>query len=236
MDAPTAVRAPSSRSCIGGRFSEPTFSVRQREIPDGERRHWRTVMDPKEQLAQVTNLLTPLVEGTDANQLDNETPCSDFRVRDLIGHFTFGRFLFAAGMSGDKSRGDELLGSMPQQFGDVLGDDHHATYRDASAQLDTAVGGVEDLGETVSLVFGDMPAGVALQMLSGDNLVHCWDLARSTGQDFNPPEDLVEATTQFMSGFITDDRRAGGGFGPEVQVPEDAPALDRLLGLCGRTP
>ena len=98
-------------------------------------------MDPKEQLAQVTNLLTPLVEGTDANQLDNETPCSDFRVRDLIGHFTFGRFLFAAGMSGDKSRGDELLGSMPQQFGDVLGDDHHATYRDASAQLDTAVGG-----------------------------------------------------------------------------------------------
>ena len=76
-------------------------------------------MDPKEQLMQVTNLLSPLVEGTDAEQLDNETPCSDFRVRDLIGHFTFGRFLFAAGMSGDKSRGDELLGSMPQEFGDI---------------------------------------------------------------------------------------------------------------------
>ena len=98
------------------------------------------------------------------------------------------------------------------------------------------MGGVEDLEETVSLVFGDMPAGVALQILSGDNLVHCWDLARSTGQDFNPPEDLVEVTTEFLSGFITDDRRAGGGFGPEVQVPDDASALDRLLGLCGRTP
>ena len=193
-------------------------------------------MDPKEQLMQVTNLLSPLVEGTDVEQLDNETPCSDFRVRDLIGHFTFGRFLFAAGMIGDKSRGDELLGSMPQQFGDVLGDDHHATYRDASAQLDTAVGGVADLEETVSLVFGDMPAGVALQILAGDNLVHCWDLARSTGQDFNPPEDLVEVTTGFLRGFITDERRAGGGFGPEVQVPDDASALDRLLCLCGRTP
>ena len=221
---------------MGGTFGEPTFSARQREIPEGERGIGEEVMDPKEQLVQVTNLLTPLVEGTDTNQLDNETPCSDFRVRDLIGHFTFGRFLFAAGMSGDKARGDELLGSMPQQFGDVLGDDHHGTYRDASAQLETAVSGVGDLGETVSLVFGDMPAGVALQMLSGDNLVHCWDLARSTGQEFNPPDDLVEASTEFFQGFITDDRRAGGGFGPEVQVSEDASALDRLLGLCGRTP
>ncbi|HBU41235.1 MAG TPA: TIGR03086 family protein [Acidimicrobiaceae bacterium] len=221
---------------MGGTFGEPTFSARQREIPEGERGIGEEVMDPKEQLVQVTNLLTPLVEGTDTNQLDNETPCSDFRVRDLIGHFTFGRFLFAAGMSGDKARGDELLGSMPQQFGDVLGDDHHVTYQDASAQLETAVSGVGDLGETVSLVFGDMPAGVALQMLSGDNLVHCWDLARSTGQEFNPPDDLVEASTEFFQGFITDDRRAGGGFGPEVQVSEDASALDRLLGLCGRTP
>ena len=221
---------------MGGTFGEPTFSARQREIPEGERGIGEEVMDPKEQLVQVTNLLTPLVEGTDTNQLDNETPCSDFRVRDLIGHFTFGRFLFAAGMSGDKARGDELLGSMPQQFGDVLGNDHHGTYQDASAQLETAVSGVGDLGETVSLVFGDMPAGVALQMLSGDNLVHCWDLARSTGQEFNPPDDLVEASTEFFQGFITDDRRAGGGFGPEVQVSEDASALDRLLGLCGRTP
>ena len=153
---------------MGGTFGAPTFSARQREIPEGERGIGEEVMDPKEQLVQVTNLLTPLVEGTDTNQLDNETPCSDFRVRDLIGHFTFGRFLFAAGMSGDKARGDELLGSMPQQFGDVLGDDHHGTYQDASAQLETAVSGVGDLGETVSLV-GDMPAGVALQMLSGDS-------------------------------------------------------------------
>ena len=99
---------------MGGTFGAPTFSARQPEIPEGERGIGEEVMDPKEQLVQVTNLLTPLVEGTDTNQLDNETPCSDFRVRDLIGHFTFGRFLFAAGMSGDKARGDELLGSMPQ--------------------------------------------------------------------------------------------------------------------------
>ena len=102
--------------------------------------------------------------------------------------------------------------------------------------MDSAVASLGGVDETVSLIFGDMPAGVALQMLSGDNLVHCWDLARATGQDFDPPADLVEASTGFFRNFITDDRRNGGGFGPEVTVPEDASALDRLLGLCGRTP
>ena len=193
-------------------------------------------MDPREHFSRVTDLLSALVEGTDTEQLGDGTPCSDFVVRDLIGHFTLGRFIFAAGLSGDKERGQELVGSMPAQLGDVLGDDHRATYRNASAELDSAVASLGDVDETVSLIFGDMPAGVALQMLSGDNLVHCWDLARATGQDFDPPTDLVEASTGFFRNFITDDRRNGGGFGPEVTVPEDASALDRLLGLCGRTP
>ena len=193
-------------------------------------------MDPREHFSRVTDLLSALVEGTDTDQLGDGTPCSDFVVRDLIGHFTLGRFIFAAGLSGDKERGQELVGSMPAQLGDVLGDDHRATYRNASAELDSAVASLGGVDETVSLIFGDMPAGVALQMLSGDNLVHCWNLARATGQDFDPPADLVEASTGFFRNFITDDRRNGGGFGPEVTVPEDASALDRLLGLCGRTP
>ena len=193
-------------------------------------------MDPKEQLQRVTDLLSVLVDGTDAVQLGDETPCSDFQVRDLIGHFTLGRFLFAAGLTGDKERGEELLSGMPEQLGDVLGDDHRATYRDASVALEEAVGGIEDIDEVVSLVFGDMPASAVMQLLSGDNLVHCWDLARSTGQDFDPPVEFVDVTATFLSGFITDERRAGGGFGSEVEVPDDASALDRLLGFCGRTP
>ena len=88
-------------------------------------------MDPKEQFSQVSVMLSALVEGTDSDQLGDSTPCSDFVVRDLIGHFTLGRFIFAAGLSGDNERGQELVGSMPAQLGDVLGDDHHATYRNA---------------------------------------------------------------------------------------------------------
>ena len=193
-------------------------------------------MDPKEHLQRVSELLSGLVEGTDASRLDDPTPCSDFHVRDLIGHFTMGRFLFAADFAGDTARRDELLGGMPERFGDLLGDDHLATYRDASATLDAAVDGIEDVEATADFFLGQMPISAALETISGDNLVHCWDLARSTGQDFDPPDDLVEATAAFLGVLITDDLRAVGSFGPEVEVPEDASALDRLLGFCGRTP
>ena len=193
-------------------------------------------MDPREHLQRVSDLLSGLVEGTDAGRLDDPTPCEDFQVRDLIGHFTMGRFLFAADFAGDTARRDELLGGMPERFGDVLGDDHLATYRDASATLDAAVDGIEDVEATADFFLGQMPISAALETISGDNLVHCWDLARSTGQDFDPPDDLVEATAAFLGVLITDDFRAVGSFGPEVEVPEDASALDRLLGFCGRTP
>ena len=49
-----------------------------------------------------------------------------------------------------------------------------------------------------------MPGSYALQMLSADNFIHCWDLATATGQQFDPPEDLVESTHAPFEGFITD--------------------------------
>ena len=193
-------------------------------------------MDPKAFFREVSDLLTPLVEGTDSAHLANDTPCDGFTVRDLIGHFTLGRFIFGAGMAGDDARQQELISTMPAQMGDVLGDDHHETYRQATEAIDQAVAGVDDVSENVSLVFGEMPAGYALQMLSADNYVHCWDLARATGQEFEPPEHLTEAAATFFSSFITEDSRAGGAFGPEVDVPADASSFDRMLAFCGRTP
>ena len=193
-------------------------------------------MDPKEFFREVSDLLTPLVEGTESAQLADDTPCDGFAVRDLIGHFTLGRFIFGAGMADDDARQQELIATMPAQFGDVLGDDHHETYRQASEAIDQAVAGVADVNENVSLVFGEMPAGYALQMLAADNYVHCWDLAFATGQAFEPTEHLTEAAATFYSSFITEDSRAGGAFGPEIDVPADATSFDRMLAFCGRTP
>lgn len=119
-------------------------------------------MNVKQDFDRITEMLSGLIEGTDAAQLDDSTPCSDFAVRDLIGHFTLGRFLFAAGFAADKERGDELLAGMPARMGDVVADGHKETYRDASERLEHALEGFPDLDQTVSLVFGEMPGSYAL--------------------------------------------------------------------------
>jgi len=67
--------------------------------------------------------------------------------------------------------------------------------------------------------------------------VHGWDLARATGQPWAPPPAAVSQSLAFAPGMLTPDYQGPGkAFGPRVEVPADAPPLDRLLGLSGRDP
>jgi uncharacterized protein (TIGR03086 family) len=72
-------------------------------------------------------------------------------------------------------------------------------------------------------------------LLCADTLLHTWDLARATGQD--DTLDLASvATAQAFLHPLGDAMRAPGGFGPEVTVPAEASAQDRLLAFTGRNP
>jgi uncharacterized protein (TIGR03086 family) len=63
-------------------------------------------------------------------------------------------------------------------------------------------------------------------------VVHGWELAVATGQDYPADAAAVRACAEFLAGVP----RAAELFGPVVEVPADAPALDRLVGLTGRDP
>jgi uncharacterized protein (TIGR03086 family) len=83
----------------------------------------------------------------------------------------------------------------------------------------------------------EMPAGVAVLVALDELVVHAWDLARATGQDYVPDPAAVAACAAWVEEFevpaeVTD----GGPFGPPVPVPADAPAIDRLIGNTGRNP
>jgi uncharacterized protein (TIGR03086 family) len=82
-----------------------------------------------------------------------------------------------------------------------------------------------------------MPAGIAALVALDEVVVHGWDLARATGQPYEPDEPAVLASLAFAEGFEAPAGAADGGpFGPPVPVPPDAPALDRLAGATGRDP
>jgi uncharacterized protein (TIGR03086 family) len=183
-------------------------------------------MDPKTQATTAVALLTPLVDGTRADQLGNPTPCADWNVRGLLEHVIGGGHMFAAGL-----RGDTLDGDGPA---DLVGDDHRASFKAAIDGFSAALAATDDLDRMVALPFGTLPAVAALQLAAGDLLVHSWDLATATGQPFDPPTDFVEASYGFFQVAVNDDLRAAGLFGPAIDVAEDASPLVKLLGHAGR--
>ena len=77
--------------------------------------------------------------------------------------------------------------------------------------------------------------GPSLGIAFSDQLLHGWDLARATGQDTTMPEDLAEAAYSIIHGAFPEEQRQGV-FKPEVPVPDDASAQERLLAFTGRSP
>jgi uncharacterized protein (TIGR03086 family) len=185
-------------------------------------------MDPKTQATTAVQLLTPLVNGTRADQLDIQTPCSDWTVRDLLNHVIGGGHMFATGLRGEEFEG----GSDP---GDLVGDDHRAAFKASIDGFSAALADTNDLDKSVSLPFGTLPAVAALQLAAGDLLVHSWDLAQATGQSFDPPADFAEASYGFFKVAVTDDLRSAGLFGAPCEVADDAGAFTKLLAHAGRS-
>jgi len=80
----------------------------------------------------------------------------------------------------------------------------------------------------------DVPGAMAGRIALDELVVHGWDIAVAIGRPYEPSVEEVEAATSFVAAF--DAPRDGNLFGPVVPVPDDASALDHLLGLTGRDP
>lgn len=82
---------------------------------------------------------------------------------------------------------------------------------------------------------GGLPRAVLANMALTDLVAHGWDLSRATGLDWEVEEETAAVLAAFAARMAPKGREQGA-FGAEVAVPDDAPALDRFLGLIGRDP
>lgn len=183
---------------------------------------------PADQLRRQATALHDLIAGVRADQWDNPTPCAGWTVRDLANHLVGGGTMFAASFRGEAVEGDGS--DMP----DLLGDDAAGAWDRVIADFESAVAAPGAMDRQVVLPFATLPAQVALDIASFDLLVHAWDLARATGQSFDPPDDVVAAGCQ-VAETIVDGLRDGDTFTDAVEPPADASPMDRLAAFCGRT-
>jgi uncharacterized protein (TIGR03086 family) len=80
----------------------------------------------------------------------------------------------------------------------------------------------------------ELPAAVALGILSIEFLVHAWDFAQATGQQIVVSEELSAHVLDAAHSIITPAGRATVGFADPVEPAPDAHALDRLIAFTGR--
>jgi uncharacterized protein (TIGR03086 family) len=93
--------------------------------------------------------------------------------------------------------------------------------------------------EGMTEVGGNTLPGEVTGVVALDEVVlHGWDLARATGQDFRCDPASAEAVLGFTERTAQPDQAASrtGLFGPVVPVADDAPTFDRALGYAGRDP
>jgi uncharacterized protein (TIGR03086 family) len=183
-----------------------------------------------ELLQRVTDETTRVVDSLTPDQFANASPCEGWTVRDVVNHITGGATMFAISAEQGKVPDDQIGRLMG---GDNLGNDAKAAWAIAAKRAMSAFDGL-DLLKMVTLPFGEMPAGVALNIAIFDVATHACDIAESTGQAIADTE-LLETALEFGKQMIGPELRVPGVFGPEQPCPPDAPVVQRLFAFSGRT-
>jgi uncharacterized protein (TIGR03086 family) len=119
--------------------------------------------------------------------------------------------------------------------GDLLGDDPKANFSTLVDRACTAARQVDDLDRTVHCSFGDFSARQYFWQTNMFRGLRAHDIGKVIGAGHSIPQDLVQGIWDEISPHA-EEWRAIGVFGPAVEVPADAPLLDRLLALTGRDP
>lgn len=119
--------------------------------------------------------------------------------------------------------------------GDILGDNPKAAFTAIVDQAVAAAERVDDLKATVHCSFGDYTVQEYLWQANFFRGLRAHDIAQVIGVPAGLPDALVEGLWDELAP-IAEEWRGIGIFPPAVPVPDDAPLLDRLLGLTGRPP
>jgi len=181
-------------------------------------------------------VFTDRVHAITEDQWQRETPDDDWTVAELVEHLidehlwgpplVHGLDLKAAQAVVDGAR------KLPVDGG--VGANLAEAWDEASTACVDAFSEADALERTVNLSRGPTPARDYLNEMIFDLVVHAWDLGVAIDYPDPVPDELAGPVYEEVKKY--GDLAATGMFKEPVEVPDDAPTLDRLVALTGRTP
>lgn len=203
-------------------------------------RFFKTLPTGPPSVDRMTNLLPQLsaasaeaariTRAVTADRLADRTPDTEWDVRTLTNHLV----LWTSYNFELRARGESVPDDWQQR--DFTAE---PGWADAyAAQLDRALAAWSDPAVWEGEVkMGDsaMPAAAVAGMILLEMVLHGWELAVATGQEYRLPE----AARNTVGGLVDEYAemyRQYGGFAEPLPVPADATPFQRTLALSGRDP
>ena len=167
--------------------------------------------------------------------LGRDTPCAGWNLGDLLAHMIVQHDGFAAAAKG---LGADPAVWQPRPLGaDPTGEYAAAAHRVLDAFAAPGVLAREFALPEISTAV-TFPAERAIGFHLVDYVAHGWDVARSLGLPYQLDPDVLDIALRVAAAVPDGENRLapGAAFAPALPVPEDAPALDRIVALLGRSP
>jgi uncharacterized protein (TIGR03086 family) len=186
-------------------------------------------------LGPATRRTAAVVSDVGDDQLRSPTPCPRYCVGDLLHHVEGLAQAFTDAAAKDWAEGEPqgpsgdaslLTPDWRTRIPELLAELADAWKDPAAWEGTTQAGGIE------------MPGQIAGVVALDEVIVHGWDIARATGQDYDADPEHVEICIRTMGPQPGEERPAGDevAFGRPVDAPAHAGGVDRLVAVLGRDP
>jgi uncharacterized protein (TIGR03086 family) len=174
--------------------------------------------------ARTSAVVGDLIGRIGGDQWAAPTPCTEWSVRDVVGHLV-GMNLVLVAMFEE--------GPMPERGVDRLGADPAGAFLRSAAALQAAAARPGVLEQSQATRIGSATGADRLQWRVVDLLAHGWDLEQATGLAADLPSDVAGQAFTFARAQLPGQPRAGRFADPQP-IGDRAPAIDRLAAFTGR--
>ena len=170
----------------------------------------------------VSNGFDAAVSAVTPDKWEIQSPCDQWKARDVVAHVVAGHRSVIAGVRGVEST---PLGA---------DEDPKRAWAEAHRTMEEITADQETLAKEIDGPTGKMPVGEIIgRFVTMDLLVHTWDLARTVGADESLDEGSVRRAYEAMKPMDAMIRRPGV-FGPKLEPPPGADLQTEFLYFLGR--
>ena len=182
------------------------------------------------ELSDAAGATALVVDQVTPAELKDPTPCDEWDVQALLNHV----ILWTSYSLERRAHGESVAPELMER--DFAAEPDFA--RDYRAQLDRAVAAWADPAvwdRELDVMGAKTPAADVGALIIAEMILHGWDLAAATGQDYSVSDRAAEAALRAVEANAELFRQYKG-FADPVTVAADALVLDRVLALSGRDP